>query len=48
MADAALLNLVLYLPLIGVALLAAVSARDEDRMRCVSLGVMIVQFALAA
>ena len=48
MDDAALLNLVLFLPLIGVVLLAAVPPRDEDRMRWVSLGVMTVQFVITA
>jgi len=48
MADAVLLSLVLYLPLVGIALLVAVSERNEALVRHVSLGVMIVQFVLAA
>ncbi|HEY2816224.1 MAG TPA: NADH-quinone oxidoreductase subunit M [Casimicrobiaceae bacterium] len=48
MADIGLLNLLLFLPLIGIALLVVVSPRDEDRMRRLSLGVMIVQLLLAA
>ena len=46
MSDAGLLSLVLYLPVIGAALL--VPMRDEGRMRGLSLVVMLVQFALAA
>jgi NADH-quinone oxidoreductase subunit M len=46
MSDAGLLNLVLFLPAIGAALL--VPMRDEGRMRALSLIVMLVQFALAA
>jgi NADH-quinone oxidoreductase subunit M len=46
MSDAGLLNLVLFLPAIGAALL--VPMRDEGRMRALSLVVMLVQFALAA
>jgi NADH-quinone oxidoreductase subunit M len=48
MADATLLSLVLYLPLVGIAALAAVPARNEDLMRRVSLGTMILQLMLAA
>ena len=48
MADATLLNLVLYLPLIGIALITAVSGRQEELVRRVSLAVMLVQFVLAA
>ena len=48
MADATLLNLVLYVPLIGMALLAAVPARNEELVRRMSFGTMAVQFALAA
>jgi len=46
MSDAGLLNLVLFLPAIGAALL--VPMRDEGRMRALSLVAMLVQFALAA
>jgi NADH-quinone oxidoreductase subunit M len=45
MADASLLNLVLFLPALGAALL--VPMRDEGRMRGLSLAVMLVQLALA-
>ena len=48
MADATLLNLVLYLPLAGVALLVAVPRRREDLVRQSSLLVMLVQLALTA
>ena len=48
MAEAALLNLVLYLPLVGIALLTAVSERNEDLVRRLSFGVMVAQFVLAA
>jgi NADH-quinone oxidoreductase subunit M len=46
MSDAGFLNLVLFLPVIGAALLFPM--RDEGRMRALSLAVMLVQFALAA
>ena len=46
MSDAALLNVVLYLPLAGVALIALV--RDERSVRAMSFGVTLVQLALAA
>src|SRR5947207_3723988 len=48
MADATLLNLVLYLPLIGIALITALSVRRDDLVRHLSLAVMLVQFALCA
>ena len=48
MADATLLSLVLYLPLVGIAALAAVPERNEDLMRRVSLGTMILQLLCAA
>ena len=48
MGDAALLNLVLYLPVIGAALLVLVPERGEARIRWVSLALMVVQFALTA
>jgi len=48
MGDAGLLNLLLFLPLIGVALLVVIAPRDEDRMRHLSLGVMIIQLVLAS
>jgi NADH-quinone oxidoreductase subunit M len=46
MADAALLNLALFLPLLGIVPVAV--ARDEDRVRWLSLAVMTAQFALVA
>ena len=48
MADAGLLNLVLYLPVIGAALLVFVPERDTARVRWLSLALMTVQFALTA
>jgi NADH-quinone oxidoreductase subunit M len=48
MADAVLLQLVLYLPLAGIALFAAIPRGDDDRVRQVSLATMLVQLALAA
>ena len=48
MADAVLLNIVLYLPLLGTAALLAVPSRREDAVRQVSLAVMLVQFAITA
>jgi NADH-quinone oxidoreductase subunit M len=46
MSDASLLNVVLYLPALGILLIALV--RQERSVRAVSLGVMLVQFLLAA
>ena len=46
MSDAGLLNVVLYLPLLGIALLVA--ARSDDAVRRLTFVVMVVQFALAA
>jgi NADH-quinone oxidoreductase subunit M len=48
MADAALLNIVLLLPLAGIALLLAVRVPHADAMRWLSLVVMVVQFVLTA
>ncbi len=48
MFDAAVLNLVLFLPLFGVGLLLASPTGHHDFTRRLSLGVMIVQFVLAA
>jgi len=48
MADAALLNVVLYLPLAGIAALLALSPRQEDAVRRLSFAVMLLQFALTA
>ena len=46
MSDAALLNVVLYLPVLGIVLLALV--RQEGSVRGLSLAVMVVQFLLTA
>ena len=48
MSEAAILNLVLFLPVIGIALLLCVPARREDLMRGLSFAVMVVQFLLTA
>jgi NADH-quinone oxidoreductase subunit M len=48
MGDAALLNVVLYLPLAGIAALLALSPRQEDLVRRLSLAVMLLQFVLTA
>jgi NADH-quinone oxidoreductase subunit M len=48
MAEAGVLNLVLFLPLVGVALLVLVPADDGRLVRAVSLAVMVVQLALTA
>jgi len=47
MGDAILLDLVLFLPLAGVALLIALPSDREDSIRHASLAVMLVQFLLA-
>ena len=48
MADATWLSLVLYLPVAGIAILAAVPARNDERVRRISLAVMFAQLAAAA
>jgi len=48
MSDAGVLNLVLFLPLLGVALLVAVPAGNGALVRALSLAVMVVQLALTA
>jgi NADH-quinone oxidoreductase subunit M len=48
MVDAELLNIVLFLPLLGIALLVAVPAGQERQIRGLSLAVMLVQFVLTA
>ena len=48
MSEAGVLNLVLFLPLVGVALLVLVPAGDGRLVRAVSLAVMVVQLALTA
>jgi len=47
MGDALLLDVVLFLPLAGVALLIALPSDREDSIRHASLAVMLVQFLLA-
>jgi NADH-quinone oxidoreductase subunit M len=46
MADAALLNIVLYLPLAGIAAIVAMPARADAWLRAISLAVMVLQFIL--
>ncbi len=48
MSDAALLNVVLFLPLAGIALLVLVPARSEGTIRGVAFWVMVVQLAATA
>ena len=48
MAEAAVLNWVLFLPLVGVAALAVVPADHGRLVRTLSLTVMVVQLALVA
>jgi NADH-quinone oxidoreductase subunit M len=48
MAEAALLNIVLFLPLAGVAAIVVLPARQDDLVRRSSLAVMLLQFALTA
>src|SRR3954452_10559247 len=48
MSEAAVLNWVLFLPLVGVALLAVVPVADGKLVRAVSLAVMVAQLALTA
>jgi NADH-quinone oxidoreductase subunit M len=48
MADAALLNVVLYLPLLGIALIVALPEGQDDRVRHLSFGVMLAQFVITA
>ena len=48
MADAALLNIVLFLPLAGMALLLALPARQERRCARCRCAVMLAQLALTA
>jgi NADH-quinone oxidoreductase subunit M len=46
MSDATILNLVLFLPVIGIALLLYVPATRPDLVRGISFWVMVAQFAL--
>jgi NADH-quinone oxidoreductase subunit M len=48
MADATLLNVVLYLPLAMIAAIVALPARREDLVRGATLGAMLLQLALVA
>jgi len=48
MSDAAVLNLVLFLPIFGIAALVVVPAQQHDLMRRLSLWVMVLQFILTA
>jgi NADH-quinone oxidoreductase subunit M len=48
MAEAALLNIVLYLPLAGIAAIVAMPARADAWVRAISLAVMVLQFILVA
>src|SRR6185295_14826807 len=48
MSDAALLNVVLFLPVAGIAALVALPARNDGLVRGLSLATMLVQFVLTA
>jgi NADH-quinone oxidoreductase subunit M len=48
MGDAVLLNVVLYLPLFGIALIVAMPDGQDDRIRANSFGVMLAQFVITA
>jgi len=48
MADALLLIIVLYLPLLGIALIVALPEGQDDRVRHLSFGVMLAQFVITA
>ena len=48
MSEAVALNLLLFLPLLGVGLLLATPAGRDDLARALTLGVTVVQFGLAA
>ena len=48
MGDAVLLNVVLYLPLLGIALIVAMPDGQDDRIRANSFGVMLAQFVITA
>jgi NADH-quinone oxidoreductase subunit M len=48
MAEAAVLNVVLFLPIVAIGLLVLLPARADGAVRQVSLWAMLVQFALAA
>jgi NADH-quinone oxidoreductase subunit M len=46
MSEAFLLNVVLYLPLVGIALIVGTPEGRDDRVRALSFGVMVAQFFL--
>jgi NADH-quinone oxidoreductase subunit M len=48
MGDAILLNVVLYLPLLGIALIVALPEGQDDRVRSWSFGTMLAQFVITA
>ena len=48
MSDAGVLNLALFLPLLGIGLLVALPGDDPVRVRRLTLAVMVVQFVLVA
>ena len=48
MSEAVALNLLLFLPLLGVGLLLATPAGRDDLARALTLGVTVVQLGLAA
>ena len=48
MADAGLLNVVLFLPLAGIVAIVALPARQDEFVRRLSFAVMLLQFVLAA
>jgi NADH-quinone oxidoreductase subunit M len=48
MSDAALLNVVLFLPVAGIAALVALPARKDGLVRGLSLATMLLQFVLTA
>jgi NADH-quinone oxidoreductase subunit M len=48
MADATMLNLVLWLPVLGMLAIARVPRGNDGLVRRISLGLMLLQFALAA
>jgi NADH-quinone oxidoreductase subunit M len=48
MPEAAILNVVLYLPVLGIALLVALPAHRDEAVRQVTLWVMVLQLALSA
>ncbi len=47
MGEAGLLNVLLYIPVLGIALIALTDARREGLVRATSLALMLVQFVIA-